>query len=320
MNTYIKILPIAILLSACMDTTSSGSGTKSVSATSASTQSRMAQNGAKKEVNSPPHMRIIRENFAGNPHQFSISTEIAREGKTSQRFELRHGDCGKSNDCKNDRMRVEMIEDDERHEAPVGSKLWYSWSMYLNNDFDDIDGLNTLVGQKKLLGWRSPLWDFNIERDHLVVKYSPLGSYNPTDCRTLNLSEMRGRWTDMMVFADYGTEVSNTPKFQAWINGKLWCETTQNLITDKMVKVSNKDRVMFRYGIYTSYVSKWLDKNKTKAVNVTAFNDVDEDGGGSTMSVTARPFDIDWGVELPTMVIHYDAVKIGKTRDEVKIN
>ena len=46
-------------------------------------------------------------------------------------------------------------------------------------------------------------------------------------------------------------------------------------------------------------LSKWLDKNKTKEVNVIAFEDVDEKTGRVIKSITNEPFKYDWGVEIP---------------------
>ena len=45
-------------------------------------------------------------------HGYAISSDVARAGKKSQRFEVRAGDCGEEigwSDCANDRERSEII-------------------------------------------------------------------------------------------------------------------------------------------------------------------------------------------------------------------
>lgn len=49
----------------------------------------------------------------GSKYRYARVKGFARRGEMSQRFEIRHGDCGKQsgwNDCENDRGRVELKE------------------------------------------------------------------------------------------------------------------------------------------------------------------------------------------------------------------
>lgn len=271
------------------------------------------------ELNSPKYMKMVPGNNTGKPYQFTTSTEQAREGETSQRFELRHGDCSKY-DCTNDRQRVELLEESWPNGIKVGEKAWYGWSMYLDNNFPNFGPRTvTILGQAKLPFWRSPLWSISVENNQLKFVYSPRGAYDPIDCYIMSADGIRGKWTDILVFVDYDTEYTGQHMLKVWINGKLSCTSTQPLITQKMLEVTNKDYLMFRYGAYNAYVSRWLNRNKTKEVDVAAFNDIDVNGGGNTMSITARPFEVDWGVELPSTIVYYDAVRIGETREEVDV-
>lgn len=271
------------------------------------------------EINGLPGSIPDPTNSPGKPYQVTTSSEQAREGLTSQRFELRHGDCG-DEDCPRDRQRIELLEESWPNGIKVGEKAWYGWSMYLDNNFPNFGPRTvTILGQGKLPFWRAQLWSINVENNQLKFVYSPRGAYDPTDCYIRSADSIRGKWTDILVFVDYGTEYTGQHMLKVWINGKLSCTSTQPLVTQKMLAVTKKDYFMLRYGVYNSYVSRWLNRNKTKEVDVSAYNDIDVNGGGNTMSITARPFEVDWGVELPSTIVYYDAVKIGETREEVDI-
>jgi hypothetical protein len=265
-------------------------------------------------------MRVMREDAANRPYQFTTSTEVARVGETSQRFEIRHGDCG-NYDCNNDRRRIEVNEYDGDREARVGQTVWYGWSIYLPSDFTDFGRYGpTTLGQAKLIRWRPPVWNFNAMRGSFYMEYRPLGQHEPIECRTASLSQMRGRWTDVVVYANYDRENPNgAPMFQTWINGRLVCSDNRPLITSAMVQSAGRDSITLRYGIYNSYVSRWLNANRTRSVITEGFNDYHTDSGGTNNSVTATPFDIDWGVELPTQVVFYDEVRIGRSREDVDV-
>ena len=271
------------------------------------------------EYNAPSHMHVMREDAANRPYQFTTWSEVARVGKTSQRFEIRHGDCG-NYDCNNDRRRIEVNENDGDREARVGQTVWYGWSMYLPAEFTDLGRSSTTLGQAKLLRWRGPLWNFNANRGIFFMEYRPQGEHNSTTCRGIPLSQIRGRWTDVVVYANYDRENPNgAPMFQTWINGRLVCSDNRPLVTSAMVASAGRDRITLRYGIYNSYVSRWLNDNRTRAVSTTGFADYHTDSGGTNNSIAARPFDIDWGVELPTQVVFYDEVRIGRSREEVDV-
>ena len=272
------------------------------------------------EYNAPSYFAVSPENNPRKSYNWTTSNEQARVGLTSQRFELRHGDCG-PDDCDRDRQRIEAGEDDYNKEAKVGEQRWYGWSIYLPPGFQGL-GVDTpmVLGQGKLVRWRPALWDFTIVKNNFVFKHTPNGDYDPTDCLTgLNVKQMQGRWTDIVVFADYSTKKSGKPMVSTWVNGKLRCQFNEPLITQKMLDDTGKDQIMMKYGIYTAYVSEWLNRNKTKQVSAAGYTDVHVDAGGSNESITNTPFKFDWGVKLPTLIAYYDEVRIGATREEVDV-
>jgi len=272
------------------------------------------------EYNAPSHLRVFPGSSANKPYQLTTSTEVARVGETAQRFEIRHDDCGRDYDCQNDRRRIEVSEGDRDAHARVGNVRWYGWSMYLPNDFQHLGRSGTILGQTKLSDWRSPLWDFNAREGYFAFNYRPLGEHHSTDCRISSISKMRGRWTDIVVYSDYGYEnPNNSAMVQVWVNGRLACSSNRPSVTPEMVRTAGRTEIRFRYGIYNSYVSRWLNDNKTRPVTTTGFTDFHADSGGSNSSVAQRPFEIDWGVELPTQVVFYDQVRIGRSREDVDV-
>jgi hypothetical protein len=245
------------------------------------------------EYNSPTGMPID-QNISGiQEYSVSTSNEVARIGETSQRFEIRHGDC-RGFDCETNRRRIEFAAFNDLHQVP-NETAWYGWSIYLPSDFQDLSPVGTILGQAKLVGWnevsgysRGPLWDFSVQRGRLVFKYSPRGRSDPIDCPTISISQMRGRWTDIVVYADYSFEnPDGGPTVRAWINGRLMCSSTTPLVTPYMTQEANSQKIYMRYGIYNSQVQRWL-------------------------SIQGEP-------ELPTQVVFYDEVRIGRSREDVDV-
>jgi Polysaccharide lyase len=239
-----------------------------------------------------------------------------RAGKRSERFELRHGDCGSDDgwsDCENDRQRIERAEKPKDRMQRVGKASWYGWSMFLNPDFRDIDPANTTLGQLKMTGWREPIWFLNARGGGLRMMFA-----NARECRIGSIANWRGRWVDIVLFADYSYASNGRETFAVWVNGKKVCSKNKPLVTQEMVSKS-KGTTYIKYGVYNSYVSKWLNRNKTKKVQATGFSDKHNKSGLVITSATKTPFAYDWGVKLPTQVVFYDEMRYGIARQDVDI-
>ncbi|WP_340252503.1 heparin lyase I family protein [Roseobacter sp. HKCC-CH-9208] len=260
----------------------------------------------------------VNEISGNQPYSISTSSDHARVGDTSQRFELRHGDC-RGYDCDNDRQRIELLQSYQAENTSVGETIWYGWSIYLPEDFQDISPANTLMGQVKLKDWRGPMWSLEIKRGalSLVIENAPnFGTY----CPVVWLSQMRGRWTDIVVKADYRLRPQESRSLEFWVNGqRSRCGWSGPLISQEMLDLSTTDRLSFRYGIYNSYVSRWLSRNATRRVTADQFVDLHEDSGHIARSPSNTPFLYDWGVELPTFVAYYDEVRVGSSREAVDV-
>jgi hypothetical protein len=80
-------------------------------------------------------------------HGYTIVSDIVRAGEQSQRFEVRAGDCGQDvgwSDCANDRERSEFSLSKRFH---PGKDQWIGFSIYLPADFVSSPHVNTSLGQ-----------------------------------------------------------------------------------------------------------------------------------------------------------------------------
>jgi len=254
---------------------------------------------------------------------YTTSTEIVRKGNKSQRFEIRHGDCGtdgKFSDCKNDRRRIERYVEPVSSEKPEGV-VWYSWSIYLPDDFQELHPTNTTLGQVKINGYREPLWYLSGRKKGIKIKFDASGQ----QCRLIKFEDVIGEWTDFLMKVDYNTnEESDKLYSEIYVNGEYKdCDINQPVLTKEVLRNRRKHykqlKINFRYGIYNSYVSRWLDKWGTNSPN-TEFLDKHGESGMVVKSATNKPWEFDWGVKLPTQVVYYDEVRVGPTRESVDIN
>lgn len=300
-NFLFVTLAVAIM-SACTPTSQDGLRGSEVS--SSAVRSPTSQDGLSGAEVSSSAIRT--------PYSMTISTEQARVGNTSQRFEVRHGDCY-FEDCESDRRRVEYQQPNSQSNRYVGRTVWYGWSVYLPANFTDLSPTNTIIGQVHLSGWRD-VWQFNLRDAALLFGVND----EPQQCRAISLSNMKGRWTDIVVMAHYSTEESAEESIGVWINGNKVCARSLPLLTDEMLRASSNNALRFKYGIYNSYISRWLQRNATQQVESNQFQHV-LSGGHVINSVTATPYDYDWGVELPTQVVFYDEVRVGLSREEVDL-
>ena len=193
-----------------------------------------------------------------------------RYGKKSERFEVRPGDCGvtdngKWSDCENDRERSEMTSLDDINYYD-GDEYWYRWSIFFPNNHVNLYPVFITYGQFKQTGCK-PVFSF-INADFAGGKYQigDFGSYinssydikKSTDRYALLDTNYIDKWLDIVVYAKWST--SNDGIFRVWMNGKL--------------KRDYKGRTMychskgyFKYGIYRSSVSKnYLSKEITTVV------------------------------------------------------
>lgn len=286
LKALVSILPAFFLLSACV---TSGDGIHTTNHTTSSPKT-WAYDGA--------------------------NTEHVLVGETSERFELRHGDCdgtadaGGWEDCGNDRQRVERVS-----AWTWSTALYYAFSVYLPEDFADLSPANQSLAQVKVKNWRHPVWMLQTENGALKFEMNAVDRRCPG---LFPLEKMRGRWTRIVIYANYGAlaDGSDGPDghFAAiWVNGERQsCYALRGSLTDRNVRRElGSNGSSFRYGLYHSYVSRYLARKGTKKPDVEAFVDRHVNEGTVSRSSAQRPFDHDWGIELPTQVIWFDGISIG---------
>jgi hypothetical protein len=261
-------------------------------------------------------------------HKYGLqaNTEVVRYGEKSQRFEIRHGDCNGDSDwddCKNDRRRIERTFDLKANKV-INKILWFGYSIYLPSNFEDVAPSNAGLGQVKLVGYRQPIWDLQANWTNLRF----IANASQQKCNIKKLAEARGRWVDVAIGFDFSTKgkvgqgAFSGDFAEVWVDGKKAnCAFPQPVLTQKMINSRSKQKGDFHFdwGIYNSYVSRWLDKNKTKTPDVKAFADKHNDSGLVVKSATKEPWSVDWGVKFPTQVVYFDEIRIGSKQEDVDI-
>lgn len=256
--------------------------------------------------------RIERPLSHGADYQFAIVEDLTRRGERAQRFEMRHGDCGGNSgwdDCSNDRQRVERKENPKNVFSRPGEAVWYGYSVYIPSDFVSLGRATTTIGQAKVEQELFPLW-LTALSDNPYILFS--GGHS---CNLPKLSTWRGQWNDITVYANYA-EAGQEVYFQFYRNGALLCEHRKPLIPES--RRGKEQRIGFKYGIYNSWVSRYLAANATKPLPADGFSQRATTGTVSR-SASATPFEHDWGVRLPTYVIHYDEMLSGPRREDVDV-
>jgi len=224
-------------------------------------------------------------------YKYVSSPEPVRAGEKSQRFEVRKGDCGQDpggwSDCNTDRERSEVWV-----RNPLiypKTDMWFSWSIFIPQDFKSSNSVRTTVGQihqqgvvngltSTAGGFQSfpPLLQFNIRENCFDASYHRLfkGVYTLTDhldyeCIT-TVDAVRGKWTDIVVHFNSNKDDGI---LEIFLNGEI-----KRTIINPVIIVP--DYFNLKYGVYRSFVSR-------------------QPNG------------------MPTQIVYFDEVRIGKTRMEV---
>ena len=202
-----------------------------------------------------------------------------RAGHKSIRFEVRPGDCGYDDgwsDCKTDRERHELSG-----KRISGGEWWHAWSIFLPKDFINVSPTKVALGQ------------FHQEKGHVVWMFQNQGNYirggywfdnqvpgyTKTLDRLLTNEDMIGKWNDILVNVKWSKKDDGF--FKVWVNNEL--------IHEYVGPTKTKSKVYFKFGIYRSYLKKWIysPRNKKKEKGV------------------------------PAQVVYFDEVRTGKSKDKV---
>lgn len=221
-------------------------------------------------------------------HGYAKIKGLSREGKRSQRFEVRSGDCGWSDgwsDCDNDRERSEVsVKKVWKH----GTDQWIAFSVFLPTDFKTSSKVRTTVGQVKMKGgptgfaggFRSEPGVFQMEMqgDRYFLRVHALsGPFENVrddivDYPIASIRSMRGKWTDFVIRLN----TQGTPgTLEVYKNGK-------QVAVHKYSQNYKPKSYYFKYGIYRSFVSRH-------------------------------------GGPMPTQVIFFDEVRMGRSYEKVAV-
>ncbi len=252
--------------------------------------------------------------YSPAPHafRFSVAPEPVRRGDRSERFELREGDCGGS-DCGNYRYRAEITENKDEVVARLDRDIWYGWSFYNDNIMSVTRDtwIGGVFGQWKLEGEQPALfrivqtpigegnWDIcdpavcnraGAATDDMVIQLDEMrqsanwgdAQNNGNICRLWGMQANLGRWVDVVVNTNFGTD--GYGYLRVWVNGEMKCNYTGQLVSAERARTIALGP-LHRRGIFGSYTQRWAENQGT--------------------------------APKPTMIAHYDEFLIGVSRADV---
>lgn len=242
------------------------------------------------------------------------------EGKYSEKFVLRHGQCGAADgysDCLMDRGRVER-QGNEYH----GSEHWYRFSLFIDDTWPTDREYATIIIQSKVKNVRPPIWGFQLEHGNLTLIFHQLDQ----ECEIASHSELLNKWTEIVLYANLGDKPSdlfNNPRQRAaiWINGKrikAYCGYSDTgLVTPANKSAWKRHGSAIRYGIYSHYVSRDLAKLNPE-IELPGWTDKHGNGNKKDIrSLTNDPWSIDWPVKYPTKTIWWDNMTHKKSKKNI---
>lgn len=201
-----------------------------------------------------------------------------RSGETSMRFEVRDGDCGSYydwDDCSTHRERKELRQGDNIN---VGEN-WYHWSLYLPKDFRSVWPVKLNMGQFHVKGSLRPAFMF-LDKVGKYQVHNMVGHYM-VENKPITISEMRGRWTDILVHVKWTRGENGF--FRVYANGD---DTPSYYYAGVTSPKRNVQGIFFKFGIYRSNTHYWFLRDKPDA-------------------------------KVPTQIVYYDDVRRGSACEEV---
>jgi hypothetical protein len=248
------------------------------------------------------------------PHGFRMAQagEPVRRGRTSERYELRDGDCGGS-DCGKPWYRTEIRETAQATQARLGDDIWYGWSFYNENIASGTADttLGAVIGQWKQGGDQPPV--FRIVQDgrgegNWAACDTRICTRNPDPaldvvveledmrqaanwgaaqnfgkiCKLFSMDQNRGKWVDIVVNTNFSSDTNGY--LRVWVNGVQTCDYYGRLVSDPRSRKGDAGPG-HRRGIYASAPQRWTRSQG--------------------------------GAPKPTLIAYYDEFLVGNTRADV---
>lgn len=181
-------------------------------------------------------------------HGYSVVEDPTGSAPTLcvERFEVRHGDCGRDenwSDCDSHRERSELSEQGDRQKS--GSTHWYTWSLYLDGGYPTISPAKVAFGQFHQVGAK-PAWMFQQNPCGYVLDRQVCGETQ--QCFPLiDAKDLRGRWHRIVVQAHWSK--TKCGFFRVWVNDtKRVCYSGATMTAEI---------VYFKYGLYRSFLDRF---------------------------------------------------------------
>jgi hypothetical protein len=199
--------------------------------------------------------------------------EPVRTGDSSLRFEVRNGDCGRSqswNDCLKDRQRHEYVSEN------FNGEIWFNWSIYIPNELESISPATVTLGQFHQRDTFSPPFMFQLPEalSNPSIGYNidrQMGGSTKENKALLTDAEMRGRWTDILVHANWKADYRGF--FRIYVNS----ETVPRYQYVGPTLDKQGGSPYFKFGIYQSHISRYLNRQGKDAktpTQIVYFDDI----------------------------------------------
>ncbi len=172
-------------------------------------------------------------------------------------FDVRPGDCstdGKYDDCAEDSERSELAE--IYKSTFSGDEYYYGWSIYFPDDYVNVYPTKVALGQFHQKGahviWMFQNYNGGYHLDNQVAGHSSTDDY----IELIKENELRGKWHKIEVHVRWSTDQSGF--FRVSVNDKK--------ISDYSGPTMTANAVYFKYGLYRSFVLRYLEKNNVDEV------------------------------------------------------
>ena len=249
-----------------------------------------------------------------------------RNGGKSIRFEVRMGDCNPDStkkkygwsDCDNDR---------ERHELAAGSnqdimkntEFWFAWSLYLPKDHENLYPLKNALGQFHQNGG-PPVFMFEEHEDGYTLART-IGDDDYDDKLLVKTSDMLGKWTDVLINANWSKEEDGF--FKLWVNDELKYDYKGPTMTGKSVYQ--------KFGVYRTGLTRYINlKNidnlkkclvdekfhwySTVLYELKNYKRIKHKDSIEVFKDCEKYYD---EIIIPTTVVYFDEVRKGKSKKSV---
>jgi len=170
-------------------------------------------------------------------------------------FEVRPGDSGKDqyyDDSKNDRERSELSEV-TKDQFP-GNEFWYGFYLFFPENYPNVYPAKVSLGQFHQKD-TNPAWMFENE-DGGYWLFEQIKGKIGHKYKLLDDIDLRGKWHKIEMHIKWSKKKDGF--FDLWVDQEQKVQYAGQTMSGR--------RVYFKYGIYRSYISRYIKKFGTKSI------------------------------------------------------